>query len=171
MNKMTVEVCVCRQERVFCVAWSILQATQKIHKLHKSENHFCKLYRSESTVFRRFKEHQHRMQNSFRFSAFRKPHQNNKETKKQSSCGLKFACAWLFLSSRNTMDRYLKWNDVLRTRAWWDCAYWETQASLRSASCVLGVWLHMLNKLGAIVLTASRLRRIGRGPCIWGLWF
>lgn len=32
---------------------------------------------------------------------------------------------------------------------------WETQASLRSACCVLGVWLHMPKELGVIVLAAG----------------
>lgn len=32
---------------------------------------------------------------------------------------------------------------------------WETQASLRSAFCVLGVWLHMPKEQGAILLTAG----------------
>lgn len=38
-------------------------------------------------------------------------------------CGLRFACGWLFLLSRNTAGHELKGNPVLRYWASWHCAY------------------------------------------------
>lgn len=61
-----------------------------------------------------------------------------KKLKKQFTCGLKFACAWLFLSSRNTVDHYWQWNDVLRTCAWWDCAYLRNSG--QPEKCFLFAW-------------------------------
>lgn len=164
MNKMTVEVCVCRQERVFYVAWCFLWTAQKTHKPQEWKS-LLQTTQKWKYSLRRFKEYQHRMQNSFR--TIRKPHQNNKP-KKQSTCGLKFAYAWLFLSSRNTVDRYLQWNDALRTCAWWDCAYLRNTD--QPEKCFLCAWcLHVHAKGTGSSCAYSRVRGIGRGHCMWGL--
>lgn len=117
----------------------------------------CKLHGSENTVFRRFKEYQHRMQNSFRFSAFRKPHQNNKETKKANP-----PVVWSLPVPDYSFHLETPWTVTWNEMMAWERVLggivltWETQASLRSVFCVLGVWLHMPKEQGAIVLTAGR---------------